>query len=211
MKKFLKQFTAYDFKELDKKTQDRVIGKMSDINVDHEWYDFIFEEWTQKLNDHGFTDVKIEFSGFYSQGDGACFTAKHEKGDVYRISHHYSHSRCITSDSEEIRDLARNLSDLIYIDLRKTYDHLTSRESIIETIECNEYLFHSDGRIFSAFEGQDASRLILDIVLSEYPSNFSTDQICKCIDKKSPFVVISEAFEDINKGALKSLIRAGTE
>jgi hypothetical protein len=66
----------YKFDELSKEAQTVAIDKMRDINVDYEWFDADFEGFKEDLNELGFYDAEIWFSGFYSQGDGACFDAK---------------------------------------------------------------------------------------------------------------------------------------
>ena len=43
--------------------------------LDYEWWDSDYDHWKEKLAELGFTDADIKFSGFYSQGDGASFTA----------------------------------------------------------------------------------------------------------------------------------------
>ena len=43
------------------------------INVEHEWYETHYEYWIEKLEEKGYANVEINFSGFYSQGDGASF------------------------------------------------------------------------------------------------------------------------------------------
>jgi hypothetical protein len=70
--------TEYQFSELPPAVQTQVLDKNRDINIDDEWFEWIIEEETRKLQDLGFEMVKIQFSGFYSQGDGASFT-----GDLY--------------------------------------------------------------------------------------------------------------------------------
>jgi hypothetical protein len=42
---------------------------------DYEWYDCLFDRWTEALAQIGFSDAKLQFRGFWSQGDGASFTA----------------------------------------------------------------------------------------------------------------------------------------
>jgi len=70
---------TYQFDELEKDIQEKVIEKYAYINVDYdEWDDFILEEWTSKLESLGYKDVRIYYTGFYSQGDGACFVAEVE-------------------------------------------------------------------------------------------------------------------------------------
>lgn len=40
-----------------------------------DWYADTLEQWTEQLAEIGFLDAKIYFSGFWNQGDGACFDA----------------------------------------------------------------------------------------------------------------------------------------
>lgn len=59
--------------ELDE-VKEEAIEKNRYINVDFDdWYDFIFHDWKEKLEKIGFCNAEIYFSGFSSQGDGACF------------------------------------------------------------------------------------------------------------------------------------------
>lgn len=44
-------------------------------NSDEYWEEHIIDEWKAELEDMGFSDVDISYSGFSSQGDGASFTA----------------------------------------------------------------------------------------------------------------------------------------
>src|SRR5208283_1779094 len=66
----------YTFDELDPEIKEKVIDRHRDIDVEGEWYGFIYEQWIDKLNKIGYKEARIHFSGFYSQGDGACFDAK---------------------------------------------------------------------------------------------------------------------------------------
>lgn len=45
-------------------------------SVAHEFFngDYVIEDWKEILKACGFSAVTIMYSGFYSQGDGACFT-----------------------------------------------------------------------------------------------------------------------------------------
>lgn len=72
-----KSCPVYDFDELSEEAQDYAIEKLYDCNVDFlGWEDYILDEWQhEKLPALGYIDAKIYYSGFSSQGDGACFTA----------------------------------------------------------------------------------------------------------------------------------------
>ena len=67
--------TYLKFDELDEKQQREVLDKQRDINVDYDWYEFIKEEFHSDLETLGFSAITSQFSGFWSQGDGASFTA----------------------------------------------------------------------------------------------------------------------------------------
>lgn len=57
-------------------------AKLASWNTDHDWHESVVDLWTQALEQIGFRDVKIAFSGFWSQGDGASFTANVDSWDL---------------------------------------------------------------------------------------------------------------------------------
>ena len=123
-----KPTVLYQFDELSEAAKTKAIEAMRDINTDHDWSEFSREYWQDdKLPELGFDNAQIAFSGFWSQGDGASFTAtvnagkfiKAHKltrrfrrlvnilqhgwsviGRVYRTSHHYSHEYTVTTEME---------------------------------------------------------------------------------------------------------------
>jgi len=68
-------YNVYKFNELSEKVQEKVLQNLWDINAYDDWYEFTVEDYKEKLEAIGFEDPKIYFSGFCSQGDGACFDA----------------------------------------------------------------------------------------------------------------------------------------
>lgn len=64
------------FEELSKERQGKEIENHRDINVFYEWHDDTLEEFKTVLEILGFKNVKISYSGFWSQGDGASFTGE---------------------------------------------------------------------------------------------------------------------------------------
>ena len=68
---------TYLFDELSDEYKKNAIEKNRDINVEYmNWDGFMLEEWTDKLKAMGYDKAEILYSGFGSQGDGACFTAR---------------------------------------------------------------------------------------------------------------------------------------
>lgn len=76
--------TVYSFKEmleLEKekkvttKAVERVRNQLKEISTDGEWWDNTKDDMKTALDQVGFENADISFSGFGSQGDGASFTA----------------------------------------------------------------------------------------------------------------------------------------
>lgn len=68
--------TTTTYKIGDHPNKAAVIDKHRDINVDmFEWWDCAYDDWKEKLTALGYDNPEIQFSGFWSQGDGASFTA----------------------------------------------------------------------------------------------------------------------------------------
>lgn len=63
---------------LSRKRQDELLEEYRYINTEHEWWDFTYESFVEECEKKGI-DVNaddINFSGFCSQGDGACFAGR---------------------------------------------------------------------------------------------------------------------------------------
>jgi len=77
---FKKEQVFYSFEDLPEEIQEKLIEeeiKNAEEGLDYRWWDDVYEMWTEKLECMGFKDIKIQFTGFWSQGDGASFTAKY--------------------------------------------------------------------------------------------------------------------------------------
>lgn len=73
-----KEYTIYNYQDLlqNEELKQKVLEKHRYINVDNEdWYNFIIDKWKFKLEELGFTNPEIFYTGFCSQGDGASFTS----------------------------------------------------------------------------------------------------------------------------------------
>jgi hypothetical protein len=55
---------------------DELIEKYRGINTDYDWWDCVYEDTKIEMETKGINVYDINFSGFYSQGDGACFIGR---------------------------------------------------------------------------------------------------------------------------------------
>ncbi len=77
METITKNYQVFTFDELSKEAKEKALDDARDVNVEyHDWYEYVYEQWNEKLTELGYENTDISFSGFWSQGDGASFTAK---------------------------------------------------------------------------------------------------------------------------------------
>lgn len=79
MRKITKEYIVYDYNDIlqNDELKQKVLQNYYDINNNYDWYDYIISEWESKLEKIGFIKPEINFSGFWSQGDGASFTCEY--------------------------------------------------------------------------------------------------------------------------------------
>lgn len=110
---------TYKFEELDENLQQKILEKNSDINVDYDWWDYIYEDINdvaeilginikQKpvklINGSTRYDPAIWFTGFYHQGEGSAFDAEYSyaKGSIKKIKKY-------APDDKELHRIAQSL------------------------------------------------------------------------------------------------------
>lgn len=120
--------TLYSFDELQGAAREKALNKHREFLSElDDWSEPVLDAWREKLEQNGFYKPKIYFSGFWSQGDGACFDAEINTIEAARsigynelelkileladvtfsigtTNHHYSHERCraVELDGEDV-------------------------------------------------------------------------------------------------------------
>lgn len=65
-----------------------LIEKYRNINVDYDWWDSVYDMFREDMKAVGIGVQRMYFSGFYSQGDGACFEGSLGNALTYLDHHH---------------------------------------------------------------------------------------------------------------------------
>ena len=155
--------TLYFFNELSEDAKQKAIEKLWDINVDYEWWEFIYENAA---------NIGLKITGFdidrasYCNGEltdnvenvvHRIIEAHGENCDTYKLAKLWENTRCYKDENgEELPDgeyeeLEKEFSYALkeeYLSiLQNEYEYLTSEEAIIETIEANEYEFTEYGEM----------------------------------------------------------------
>jgi hypothetical protein len=80
---------AFEYKELSEEAKEKVLEEQRYINVRfNDWCETILDSWKCILEEFGFCAPRIYFSGFYCQGDGACFDCESiDAGKIFDVIH----------------------------------------------------------------------------------------------------------------------------
>lgn len=107
--------TFYQFSELTKEQQkDFVELNPEKFNPGHGWWESTLEHLTEILEQVGFWNVNIYFSGFGSQGDGAQFVGCYEynKGGIEKVLEEYKEYSELMEFCNELLRLGEELPSL---------------------------------------------------------------------------------------------------
>jgi len=82
--------TVYAFGELSESAKEKARDSYRDVNLDHGWHELILDYAKKTASILGIFINDINFSGFYSAGDGASFSGsyRYEKGGLKKIKEH---------------------------------------------------------------------------------------------------------------------------
>jgi len=165
----------YSFNELSKEAQNKALSNLATINVEHDWWDATYEDAKNiGLELTGFDlDRNKHASGKLTLS--ACEVAQNilnnhgDTCDTHKIAtefldkHNPLFADYMNEESEhyesfeqegKLQDLESDfLNDLLseYATmLQREYEYLISDESIIETIELNDYTFEENGTLRNA-------------------------------------------------------------
>ena len=165
------EIQAYQFDELNKQTQQKIIKKHYDINVHHDWWDLVYEEFKQaEIIIKGFDlyrrEIEIEIYSSYEQtADYIMSYGFNTTEQIYIATKKFLKDRNdlfkkygendkieeefyndYDNEINAIEDVFHcSLQNEILRQLNSEYDYYLSDDAIKETIIVNEYEFKKDG------------------------------------------------------------------
>ncbi len=133
----------YRFHELNAKVQQKIVNENIDMFLDDFEYDanYLKDLWLQDLKEAGFNCVTndINYSGFYSQGDGLSFTCSNIDTLAmltYAEKHGYEKEVCFLRTMPSFNDVQASI-DFIVVRTIHRYVHkysVTVRENTADTL-----------------------------------------------------------------------------
>ena len=148
---------VYFFNELNEEQKQKVFENYHDINVDHDWWQSIYEDARYNF------DIEIQS---FDLGRGQSIKIKpintlyntaikmkeklNKDDDLIEYANEYLKSLDNEDDDEQINDdvFLDNLGSYFYSYLYNEYEYLITDEAIKETLIANEYEFTQNGKIF---------------------------------------------------------------
>lgn len=162
------EINLYKFNELSEEVKQKVLNNLYDINVMHDWWDFIYEDAGTigiELNGFGLDRYKHASGSFTLDALEVAQNIVNEHGelcDTYKTAlsfleeHAPVFSEYFEKESEELEDelmeiedeFLKNILDDYANILQDEYEYRISEEAIIEAIKANDYDFTEDGKLF---------------------------------------------------------------
>lgn len=166
----------YQFHELSEEAQENAIEKLYDINVDHSWWEFVYDDaadiglritsFDLDRNRHAEGEFMVlgggeQVAGLILKYHGKSDTGTYASATDYIADYKKLEEKYPNREDEEHDDyheffedaglleeeFLKSLLEDYSILLQREYEYLMSREAIIETIEANEYEFYEDGSL----------------------------------------------------------------
>jgi len=140
------EITLYEFDELSESAKKVALNEFCDININDNWWYNIYEDAKNiQLKITSFNErywPEIEF--LQSPIDTANEIIVQHRKDCKT----YEYATYFLIGVNNKSDFHRNLKAEFCTMLSKEYDYLVSDDAIIESIECNEYLFTDEGKFY---------------------------------------------------------------
>jgi hypothetical protein len=166
---------VYSINELPEPAKQTALQAMRD-NAEP-YLDHVIDFWQACLKDAGFNEIRINYSGFYSQGDGARFVGSYDASDVvgnlagldsiagllsaikdagkdaftvYPTFSRYCHENTveILFEDDVLLNAIRAVCKAIYKDLQVEYEYQLSDDYLTDDALNNNLEFTKDGSIY---------------------------------------------------------------
>lgn len=165
------QTNVYKFEELSEQGKQQAINNLSSINIDFDWWQYTYLDAKNvgininnfeldRTIDIGMYDYQETANKIIKEHGETCDTHKNAKQFIAErdalVSRYSDGGNKVPEENEnnfdcELDELESEYKKSLEEDylsmLRNEYEYLSSREAIIETIECNDYEFTEDGKL----------------------------------------------------------------
>jgi len=167
MRKETKEYEVYKFEELSDEVKEEVLEHFRYFNVEHDWWEYTYEDAERVgIKITGFNldrgdSIKGEFI-YHAKDTAEDIIKEHGKDcNTYKLAKKYLDDIIPIEmmekfteklDEDKLEEISEEfLKDILHEYwkiLDREYEYLISDECIKESIECNDYEFTEDGKIY---------------------------------------------------------------
>ena len=185
------EYQVATFNELDDKQKEKVLSNYWDINLDYDFLSDYVLEFKKDLEILGFSNVKINYSIYYSQGDGACFSGDYipptNKTEMKKRLKALK-EQCVTPKFSELAhelllmDFSKidDLDDLSITSNNSRYCHNNTVSCINQELNIwsKKYMHEIYKSLLRSYEYQSSKEAIIETIeYNEYEFNLRTLKI----------------------------------
>lgn len=171
---------GYEFNELSPKAQNKILNDFSHILVENnDWHDPIIEEFCEDMMANcGIENAQVQYTGFWSQGDGACFTAKNI--DLLKLFNHMKETKYFDIPKAWLK-AAKN--KLITASIVKIDSHYHHSNTVRADVEYNDLDANAIYVVITAWVRDEADKLY-QVLQNQYEIETSNATIIQEIEER---------------------------
>ena len=132
--------TIYKFDELSEKAKEKAIEWYRSDGFNYEWWDAVYEDAKEIGKIMGITIERIFFSGFWSQGDGACFEGsyKYEVGSVKNLKAYAPQDKMLHQIAIDLSKAQQPAFYKLFAIIKQQGTYLHEMSTVVETHDMDE-------------------------------------------------------------------------
>lgn len=182
------------FLELPRKQQIAALEKHRDINVYEDWAECTKADFTNTMEARGIYVNAVYFSGFWSQGDGACFEGNVNNWELFLKSLGYKCPALISHAHNAFRFASEH---------RGHYSH---HKSVIYESDLPLPESHNEGEFCWRFNSDPSESLheaVWYTLLSKHCSNYLEEEFKECFESEmqSLYATLNDEYDHLTSDA----------
>ena len=137
---------VYSFNELGEDAKEKAMNEYRENALDYEWYDCSYEGAKEIGALIGINIDKIYFSGFFSQGDGACFEGHYEykKGGLKAIKAYAPLDTTLHAIARDLQIVQKRNFYKLSAKVKQSGHYMHERCTAVQVYKDYEYFFDTD-------------------------------------------------------------------
>lgn len=200
------------------RVRDEILDKYRHYNTEHlDWWDCVYEQFGEDMEKIGIEVDKMYFSGFWSQGDGACFdgrvcdwlaflesvgytcpalTALAAQGWYFKVAHrgHYYHENCTSFTADMVSPDDYSESDIDdFVAAYSPYKTDIQDAAFVAILQGYDYA-GLEQEFTEAFKGH--MRDLYNRLEAEYDSLTSDESVLAALDANDMLTEIIDELEE---------------